>query len=615
MDMKKGTHLNAPDDTLLVEVSWEVCQQIGGIYTVVQSKVPRMVEQWGNRVCLVGPFNPDLSPIEFEETTPTGPFGAAAEALKQAGVEVHSGRWLTSGRPPVILLNPASAMPRLNEIKRRIWERYGIDMRATSPLIDQVIAFGDLVERLFAALASRETPRRAIIGHFHEWMGAASALPDIRRAGIPVALVLTTHATQLGRFLSMENPRYYEAIPHVNWAADARRFNIEVEAGLERAAAEAAHVLTTVSDITAVECTHFLGRTPDVILPNGRIFERFAVLHEFQNLHRRHKERIHQFVTSLFFPSYTFDLDRTLYVFTSGRYEYGNKGFDVCIEAMRRLNVRMKEAKLDRTVVFFLVTRAAFRGINADVLRARAMMEEIRRDCTEIQEQIGHRLFTAVAMRKWPRFDDLVDEYWRLRLRRALHAWRTRNLPPIVTHDLAYPHDDAVMTHIRAAGFANRPEDPVKVVYHPDFVSANEPLIGLDYDQFVRGCHLGIFPCRYEPWGYAPMECVLLGIPTVTSDLAGFGLFVREHLPDHEKRGIWVLRRRGASEADAAEELAARVFDFAQLERRDRIALRNRVETTGEKFDWGVLYPAYNRAHELALERFATDTAKPLSGP
>ena len=597
-----------PEGTLLVEVSWEVCQQIGGIYTVVQSKIPRMMEQWGDRVCLVGPFNPDVSPVEFEETSPNGLFGAAAEALREAGVEVHYGRWLTSGHPPVILLNPASAMPRLNEIKHRIWQRHGIDMRATSPLIDQVVAFGALVEQFFAVLTSRESPRHAIIGHFHEWMGGA-ALPDIRHAELPVALVLTTHATQLGRFLSMDNPCYYDAIPSIDWSSEARRFNIEVEAGLERAAAKAAHVLTTVSDITAVECVHFLNRTPDVILPNGRIFERFAVLHEFQNLHRRHKERIHQFVTSLFFPSYTFDLNRTLYVFTSGRYEYGNKGFDVCIEAMRRLNARMKDAKLDRTVVFFLVTRAAFRGINAEVLRARGVMEEIRRDCTEIQEQMGHRLFNAVAMHKWPRFDDLIDEYWRLRLRRALHAWHTERLPPVVTHDLAYPNDDAVRNHIRAAGFANRAEDPVKIIYHPDFISANEPLIGLDYDQFVRGCHLGVFPCRYEPWGYAPLECVLLGIPTIASDLAGFGLYVREHIPDHEKRGIWVLNRRGVSETDTADELAAHIFEFAQLDQRARITLRNRVESMGEKFDWGVLYPAYNRAHELALERFAGEFA------
>ena len=81
-----------------------------------------------------------------------------------------------------------------------------------------------------------------------------------------------------------------------------------------------------------------LGRLPDVILPNGLNTQRFAALHEFQNLHKQYKEVIHQFVAGHFFPSYHFDLDRTIYLFTSGRYEYGNKGMDLFIESLARLN-------------------------------------------------------------------------------------------------------------------------------------------------------------------------------------------------------------------------------------------------------------------------------------
>ena len=117
------------------------------------------------------------------------------------------------------------------------------------------------------------------------------------------------------------------------------------------------------------------------------------------------------------------------------------------------------------------------------------------------------------------------------------------------------------------------------------------------------GCSLGIFPSLYEPWGYAPLECVMLGIPTITSDLAGFGAYVQQHIPDHDKRGIWVLPRRGVAFEAAAEDLAQRAFEFTQLDRRERIALRNRVEGLGEKFDWGMLYANYNHAHELALKR------------
>jgi glycogen synthase len=599
---KAVAHLHVPEETLLCEVSWEVCQQLGGIYTVVQSKVPRMIEQWGDNCCLVGPYNPQVSPVEFEECECEGPFAEAAEAMRNAGGDVHCGRWLVSGHPRVILLNPDCMRGRLNEIKFRLWERLGISMLSSTPLIDQVVAFGALVEEFFRQLAACVSGQRLIVGHFHEWMGG-SAVPEIHRSGLRVATVFTTHATQLGRFLAMENPRYYDLIPHLNWASEARRFRIEIETALERAAANAAHVLTTVSDVTAFECEHLLGRKADLILPNGRILERFVVLHEFQIMHRQFKERIHQFVIGHFFPTYTFGLDHALYFVTSGRYEHGNKGFDLTIEAMRRLNARLKEAKIDRTVVFFLITRAACRSINADALQGRAVMEEIRRDCTEIQEQIGSRLFMEVAMRKWPKFDELVDEYWRLRLRRAIHAWRTARLPSVVTHDLVYRDTDAIMGQLAACGLNNRPEDPVKVVYHPDFVTSNDPLLAMDYDQFVRGCHLGIFPSLYEPWGYAPLECVMLGIPTITSDLAGFGAYVQQHIPDHDKRGIWVLPRRGVAFEAAAEDLAQRAFEFAQLDRRERIALRNRVEGLGEKFDWGVLYANYNHAHELALKR------------
>jgi glycogen(starch) synthase len=594
--------LHVPPGTLLCEVAWEVCQQLGGIYTVVHSKVPRMMEVWGENGCLIGPYNPQVSPVEFEETTPSGPFGEAAAEMKKAGCDVHFGHWLISGHPHVVLLNPAGAMGRLNDIKFRIWERLRIDMLSSTPLIDQVVAFGYLVEQFFRILASREAPTRPIIGHFHEWMGG-TAIPEIRRSGLPVAIVFTTHATQLGRFLAMDNSLYYEQIPKVSWDRETTRFRIEIEAGLERAAATAAHVLTTVSDVTGFECEHLLGRKPDAILPNGRNLERFVVFHEFQNLHRRFRDRIHQFVIGHFFPSYTFDLDRTLYFFTSGRYEYANKGFDLSIEAMRRLRTRLLESRTERTVVFFIITKAAFRSVNADVLQARAVLEEIRRDCTEIQEQMGSRLFMAVATRKWPRFDDLVDEYWRLRLRRALHAWRTASLPALVTHDLAHREADAILNHLHNAGFQNRPEDPVKIVYHPDFVSSSSPLFGMDYDQFVRGCHLGIFPSLYEPWGYAPLECVMLGIPTITSDLAGFGSYVQQHLPEHDKRGIWVVPRRGVRFDDSAEEIARHAFDFARLERRDRIALRNRVESTSDRFDWSVLYSHYMHAHELALQK------------
>ena len=607
MNTERG---QAADKTaLLCEVSWEVCNQIGGIYTVVRTKVPITVNAWGQRYCAIGPYVEGKSDVEFEECAPTGPFGKAVKALKEAGFDARFGHWLVSGHPLAVLLNPRSAAARLNEVKYLIWERQSISLLRSDALLDDVVLFGFLCEQFFRLLCAQEAPSTPVIGLFHEWL-AGTAVPAIRRAGLPMGTIFVTHATQLGRFLAMESADYQDRIHGLDWRATARRFNLEPQVMFERAAAHAAHVFATVSKVTAHECEHLLGRKPDVILPNGLNVERFVALHEFQNLHRIFKEKIHQFVIGHFFPSYTFDIDRTLYFFTSGRYEYGNKGFDLTIESLARLNWKMKEAKIDRTIVFFLITNGSYRCINAELLRTRAVMEEIRQNCEAIQTQIGKRLFAVTTMGQAPTLDSLVDEYWRLRLRRNLQAWRAARTPPVVTHDLSNEADDPVIRQFRACGLQNRPEDPVKVVFHPDFVSSSDPLFGMDYDQFVRGCHFGMFPSRYEPFGYAPLECAALGIPSVTSDMSGFGAYVEEEIPDHDERGLLVIKRRGVSFEQSAEQLAEQAFRIAQMGRRERIALRNRVESTAELFDWQNLIVHYWKAYQLAIERIGAPGAE-----
>jgi glycogen synthase len=588
-------------DPLLCEVSWEVCQQVGGIYTVLRSKVPAMVQKWSHRYCLVGPWNPQLSPVEFEENKPTGEIREAVRELQNRGFGVKTGIWLVTGRPQVVLLDPKSVAGKLGEFEYLLWEHHHISLLSAEPLAHEVTAFGFLVGEFFRALTAAAKSRR-IIAHFHEWM-AGAAIPELRRDRVPVSIVFTTHATLLGRYLAMQDPGFYDHVPFVDWQGDARRFNVEPQVLLERAAAHGAHVFTTVSDITAFECEHLLGRKPDLVLPNGLNIQRFAAVHEFQNLHRIYKEKIHQFVMGHFFPSYTFDLDKTLYFFTSGRYEYVNKGFDLTLDAMARLNARMKMSDDGQTAVFFIVTRRSSRSVNPEVLQKQAVLKEIRNTCESIQNQVGERLFVASAQGNWPRLDELVDEYWRLRLRRTLLAWKTPRLPSVVTHDLEDDRTDEVLNKIRASGLFNLPEDRVKIVYHPDFISSTSPLFGMDYDQFVRGCHLGLFPSYYEPWGYAPLEAMALGVPAVTSDLAGFGTYVLREMTGLNLRGMRVIHRRHNSYENSVQELTDACLDFVKLGRRERIALRNEVESASGQFDWGKLGRYYAEAHALALSR------------
>jgi glycogen(starch) synthase len=99
-----------------------------------------------------------------------------------------------------------------------------------------------------------------------------------------------------------------------------------------------------------------------------------------------------------------------------------------------------------------------------------------------------------------------------------------------------------------------------------------------------------------------------LGVPSITSDLAGFGRYALEHFIGHQELGLSVIRRRGRSYHDAAAEMCKQMLNYCTTRRRDRIALRNAVERFSWEFDWSRLGPAYHRAHDLALERKAAET-------
>jgi len=600
-DAKAPAETGSSVEPMLMEIAWEVANQIGGIYTVLRSKVPSMISRWGTRYCLVGPYNPSAAEVEFEPEPLLGPVGQAVEQLRRMGYGAHYGRWLVSGRPHAVLLDVNSVRGVLNELKYRVWAEHGISS-GDEHTVSDAVAFGEMCRALLSILAQKQSPGSHLLAHFHEWQ-ASLAVPMLRKEGWPGSLVFTTHATLIGRYVANGNPGFYDHLPFLDGDQEAKKFNVYAQHQIEKAATHAAHVFTTVSDVTAQECTHLLGRTPDLLLPNGLNIRRFTAIHESQTLHKQFKERLHEFSIGHFFPSYSFDLDKTLYMFTSGRYEYFNKGMDLTIEALARLNHRLREAKSPMTVVFLIITKAPFHSINVRALETHAMLNEFRAAADAIKQSVGEGIFLAAATGQIPDLNELIDDYWRLRLRRAIHAWRSDALPAIVTHDLVDDASDPVLDQLRACRLFNLEGDPVKVVFHPDFVEATNPLFGMEYDQFVRGCHLGVFPSCYEPWGYTPLESIALGVPAVTSDLSGFGSYLQQVLPEHASQGIYVVPRRHNDFDTAAEELTNRLFRFVSLGRRDRIALRNSVEALSEQFDWHTLGRYYHEAHDLALQR------------
>jgi glycogen(starch) synthase len=448
-----------------------------------------------------------------------------------------------------------------------------------------------------------EISDKKIVAHFHEWMAGSSIAP-IRRELPDIKVVFTTHATILGRYLAMNDNDFYNNLPYYNWEIESKKFNIYSQTQLERAAAHGAHVFTTVSEITGKECEYLLGRKVDLTLPNGLNIKRFTALHESQILHKKYKEKIHKFVMGHFFPSYSFDLDKTLYFFTSGRFEFQNKGYDLTLESLARLNWKLQKEKIDVTIVMFFVTKKPFYTINPKALQGRAMMQELKETCDDIKNQIGDRLFyqaTLSADHRVPPLNDFMDEHLRLRYRRTVQSWKSSELPMVVTHTLKDPDHDEILEFLRASHLINNSFDRVKVVYHPDFISSINPLFHMDYDDFVRGCHLGIFPSRYEPWGYTPLECIARGIPTITSDLAGFGDYIVKNEQELLEEGVYVVDRTSKDFHQSADRLVDQMFNFINQDRKQRISQRTTLEMNSFKFDWSNLCQYYDNAYKRAL--------------
>jgi glycogen(starch) synthase len=591
-----------PPSTVLLEAAWEVCNQIGGIYTVLRSKAAAMVERWGDRYIAVGPLMQDSMAIEFQPEASHDPVVAA---LVAKGHPLYVGRWEIPGRPRTILIDFRAGFSALDLQKYLLWERHGIQTATGDSLVNDSIAFGYCLANLLRDLVAlqRELVSAAppsVICHMHEWMaGVASLL--LHQERLPLRTVFTTHATLLGRYIATNDPLFIHRIGSIDPSAEASRYSIGTPCAIERAAAHCCDQFSTISDVTAAEATRFLDREPTAITPNGINIERFTALHEFQNLHLRYKQKIHDFVRGHFFPSYIFDLDKTLYFFISGRYEYRNKGMDIFIEAIHRLNGLLRQSKDPVTVVAFIITKGATKHISVDALQSHLMYDDLKAACRDLASDMGDRLLRAVVEGKLPSYEELLVPHSQVRLRRAMHAFRRSGLPRIVTHDVVDDGGDPILRHLRERQLFNAPSDPVKVVFHPGFITPTSPLFGLEYEQFVRGCHLGVFPSAYEPWGYTPLECLATGIPTVTTDLAGFGRFVQDHIPGSDRDGVYVLNRSTTSDYEAAERLAGVMHEFCKLSRRGRIELRNRVERLGQQFDWSILAEHYHRLHDQAI--------------
>ncbi|KAJ2777788.1 glycogen synthase isoform 1 [Coemansia javaensis] len=596
---------------LLFETSWEVANKVGGIYTVIKTKVPVTVQEYGDRYHLTGPWNRFTAHVEVEEIEPElDAVAAALAAIRADGIQVLYGRWLIDGAPRVILFDIGSAAHKLDEWKGDIWRVAGIPSPPNDIETNDAIILGYLNAWLFgeatnctaSMCVAKADTQHAIIAQFHEWQAGIGAVLCNKRK-IDVATIFTTHATLLGRYLCAGNVDFYNNLKHFNVDEEAGKRGIYHRYCIERAAAHCVDVFTTVSNITAYEAEYLLKRKPDGVLPNGLNVVKFSAMHEFQNLHQVAKERIHHFVRGHFYGHYNFELEDTLYFFTAGRYEYRNKGIDMYVEALARLNGRLRACNSPITVVAFIITPAKVNSFTVETLKGQALIKQLEDTVAEVSARVGKRIFEMAARGREPHAEDLLTEQDRILLKRRVFSLKRDSLPPIVTHNMVSDHDDPVLSQLRAVHLFNNDDDRVKVVFHPEFLNANNPVIGLDYEEFIRGTHLGVFPSYYEPWGYTPAECTVMGVPSITTNLSGFGCFMEDNIVNPQDYGIYIVDRRLKSADESIEQLAGYMFEFCQKSRRQRINQRNRTERLSDILDWKRMGIEYMKARQCALRR------------
>ncbi|KAI3409893.1 glycogen synthase isoform 1 [Globodera pallida] len=600
------------ENRFVFECAWEVVNKVGGIYTVLRTKAPISTDELGGQYYMMGPYVEERVRLEVEVLEPeTANLKYTLDQMYDWGFRVVYGRWLIDGYPKVLLFDIGSAAWKLDKWKHELWETCKIGVPFLDREANDCIIFGFLVAIFLKSfLDSSENFQPNVAAHFHEWQSGIGLIM-CRIWKLNIATLFTTHATLLGRHLCASGADLYNNLETFDMDREAGRLQIYHRYCLERAAVNMAHVFTTVSEITGLEAEYLLKRKPDILTPNGLNVVKFAALHEFQNLHAQNKEKIHDFIRGHFYGHMNFDLDRTLYLFTAGRYEFFNKGGDLFIDALAKLNYMLKTTEDKRvkgvTVIAFIIYPASANSFNVDSLRGQAVCKQLRETIAKVKDSIASRMFDSCLRGRIPDMEELLLPAERVQLKRCILSSKRDTLPPICTHNMVDDANDQVLSAFRRCHLFNDEKDRVKVIFHPEFLSSVSPLIGLDYEDFVRGCHLGVFPSYYEPWGYTPAECTVMGIPSVTTNLSGFGSFIEKQVPDHDNYGMYIVDRKSRSPDESIQQLSSILYSYCTLSRRQRVIIRNRAERVSELLDWKTLGGLYREARRMALKNVYPD--------
>lgn len=532
----------------LFETSWEVCNKVGGIYTVLSSKYPSIKGNMGNRYIFIGPDvwketrnNPDF--IEDNSL-----YAEWREQAEKEDLRVRTGRWNIPGKPVAILVDFTTFFPMKDKIFAKFWETYKLDSLTGGWDYVEPALFGYAAGKVVESFCNYHLEAdENSIAHFHEWMTGAGIL-YLNEFAPHIATVFTTHATILGRSLAGNNLPLYSQLDNLNGEEMAKKTGIVSKFSLEKNAALASDSFTTVSEITAKECRQFFGREVDVVTPNG--FSSFAgTPEEIEETRKTSRTKILEVASALNNQKLS---DDTLIMLTSGRYEFSNKGIDAYIDALGKIN---KERNSNRPILAII----AVPGNNAG----------IRKELTDRMQS--------------PDFNHpLSNEY--------------------LTHNLHDKFHDPVIKRILENNLNNGSESLVKMMFVPVYLNGNDGIFNLDYYDFLAGCDLTAFPSFYEPWGYTPLESIAFGIPTITTTLAGFGSWVKsEYKTPHSS--VSVIDRNENNYVDFVKQNAEKVVFYANQSAGERQKTKNESFAIAARLHWKNLAHLYTEAYKIAFDK------------
>lgn len=534
----------------LFESSWEVCNKVGGIYTVLSTKAKTLHQMFHDNLIFIGPdVWGDKEIVDFKEDSVLfADWKKHAESVDQLKIKV--GRWNVPGLPPVILVDFKPYFGERDAFFYSMWENFRVDSIHAYGDYDESCIFAYAVGKVIESFYHYyQLENKSVAALFNEWMLSMAAL-YVKKQLPAVATLFTTHATSIGRSIAGNNKALYAYMDGYNGDQMARELNMEAKHSVEKQAAHHVDCFTTVSDITARECEQLLDKKPDIVTPNG--FEPNFVPEGAAYDQKRAEARRTLINVAEKLLGCPISPDALL-VSTSGRYEYRNKGIDVFIEAMNRVRT---SGQLQREVVAFIMVPAWVRAARAD-----------------LKEVIEKQIPTTVPMQM-----------------------------PFVTHWLHNMEEDKVLNYITYAGFTNTVADKLKIIFVPCYQDGRDGIFNKPYYDLLIGMDATVYPSYYEPWGYTPLESVAFGIPTVTTNLAGFGLWAEQSLSGKDIReGVAVIQRDDFNYFEVADAIKQEILTLSKADEQEAKAIRQNCFDLAEKAEWSKFIRYYQQAFEVAL--------------